>query len=211
MRSDILDIVDYLVCAWWRESGGEDFDKKQSPGFTRIVKLLYLLECWYFQQAQERLTDLSWTYYHYGPYPRDLEPILFEAGMLASSAAKDFRPVFRRKEHLRQAIDPQVQSQIDRLVLDWGCRDLYEILDHVYFETAPMRCAQRGELVDIGLSMEDVSRPRRLSVPALSKKRLRELKQSIQDRPKSKGIRVRYLSSNDPDLVQALEGMKKFE
>jgi hypothetical protein len=50
--------------------------KIQIPQMTRLVKLIYLIELEYFRLKHERLTNLDWKFYHYGPYPPALRSIL---------------------------------------------------------------------------------------------------------------------------------------
>ena len=48
------------------------------PQTTRLVKLMYLAEVEYFRQERERLTNLEWRFYLYGPYPPSLKSVLGE-------------------------------------------------------------------------------------------------------------------------------------
>ena len=212
MKDNVIDIVDALVCARWREFGDEPDEEKYCPGFTIIVKLFYLLECWYFQLHKKRLSDLEWKYYNHGPYSQEVESMLFDARMLeGANRERRFRRVFRRHRGESPEVTDEIKRLVDHIVKDWGDRDLYEVLDHVYYETAPMRDVTRGQVLDLSLALDDVARPRS-AVPSLfTAAEARSIKKKVRNRPRSKGIRVRYLSAEDSDLLQALEGMNKYE
>ena len=61
-------------------------------------------------------------------------------------------------EELNQAAVPaEVSCLLDRVVKQWGDADLNLLLDHVYFDTEPMRDASRGACLDFSTLMPAVS------------------------------------------------------
>jgi uncharacterized protein YwgA len=53
-------------------------------GTTRLVKLLYLIDCDYFKWKRETLTGAAWVFYHYGPYSAELIDVVNRARGLPS-------------------------------------------------------------------------------------------------------------------------------
>ncbi len=116
------------------------------PQITRLVKLMYLTELEYFRQKRERLTDLRWEFYLYGPYPLALRSILGEPDVEINEwrTGKTSKQLVRDEESfMRAKADFDLEAIIGRIVKDWGDADLNQLLDYVYFETEPMRNARR--------------------------------------------------------------------
>ncbi|MBI4535311.1 MAG: DUF4065 domain-containing protein, partial [Ignavibacteriae bacterium] len=133
----------------------EAVDKGKSLGKTRLVKFLYLTEVEYYREIGERLTELRWLFYHYGPYALELEDILAEPKFKRSEfKTEDDRDVilFRVAEPMpsyARRVDVKVSLLVKKIVGRWIDKTLAELLDFVYFETEPMQTAERrGELLD---------------------------------------------------------------
>ena len=133
------------------EASERDF----SVGKTQLVKFLYLVEVEYFRITRQRLTDLRWLFYHYGPYALELEDILahseFHKEQFATQSERDFIR-FRVAEQVRgykTSLDARVTLLIKKIVGRWKDKPLAELLDYVYFETEPMvSVTKRGEVLD---------------------------------------------------------------
>jgi len=137
--------------------------KNYSVGKTQLVKYLYLVELDYFKDNKNRLTDLEWKFYHYGPYAFELESIL----ELPEFAKKEF-PLENGKTYQRFAVaeslqtydlvDTKVSLIIKRVIGQWGDKSLRELLDYVYFETEPMEAVKkRGDVLDFSTIRKEVS------------------------------------------------------
>lgn len=121
------------------------------PAKTRLIKLLYLIEVEHYKHFQNRLTNLKWQFYHYGPYSSEIEQVL-------GSPDIEEIPFFLRDgrqgsqydlaEERNSDVPSEVRRLIDYVVKDWGTTDLNKLLDYVYFETEPMIDARRGEMLD---------------------------------------------------------------
>ncbi|MEX1276915.1 MAG: type II toxin-antitoxin system antitoxin SocA domain-containing protein [Bacteroidota bacterium] len=133
------------------EASERDF----SIGKTQLVKFLYLTEVEYFRITRQRLTDLRWLFYHYGPYALELEDILahpeFHKEQFTTQSERDFIR-FRVAERVRgykSSLDAKVTLIIKRIVGQWKDKPLPELLDYVYFETEPMQeVKKRGDVLD---------------------------------------------------------------
>ena len=133
----------------------EAAEKNRGLGKTRLVKFFYLAEVEYYRDSGERLTDLKWLFYHYGPYALELEGILaereFQKTEIKTQDDKDvilFRVAEPVLPYVRR-IDAKVSLVIKKIVGQWVDRTLAELLDYVYFETEPMqRVNKRGEVLD---------------------------------------------------------------
>lgn len=119
---------------------------------TKLVKLLYLVDVERVTRGQRPLTGLRWRFFHYGPYALELPETLaqmerrelvtrsYQRATLYASApgapdGEDWPPATRR------AIDTVVRRYVPM--------ELNELLDHVYFHTAPMVDARRGDWLDL--------------------------------------------------------------
>jgi len=45
-------------------------------GTTKLIKLLYLVDCEYFKWTRATLTGATWVFYHYGPYSSELIDVI---------------------------------------------------------------------------------------------------------------------------------------
>jgi len=133
----------------------EAAEKNKGLGKTRLVKFLYLTEVEHYRETAERLTDLKWLFYHYGPYALELEGILaereFQRAEIKTQEDKDvilFRVAEPMLPYVRR-VDAKVSLVIKKIVGQWIDRTLAELLDYVYFETEPMQAVnKRGEVLD---------------------------------------------------------------
>jgi hypothetical protein len=126
-------------------------------GAVRLQKLVYLVECEFYRWEQRRLTTLEWIFLHYGPWSAALADVAGQRLNLAPEVLPDGRQfhgiTYSESEFNRlpeRFFDPTLQGVFMRVMESWAARPLDELIDHVYFHTAPMRDAQRGEMLDFG-------------------------------------------------------------
>ena len=120
---------------------------------TKLVKLLYLIDLERAAVAQPSLTGLRWIFFHYGPYalefPETLEPL--EGGKLIVKGYQHSQLFIAAPEAPDGEDWPSsTRRQVDNVIRRFAAMDLNELLDYVYFHTAPMRGAVRGQPLDIG-------------------------------------------------------------
>lgn len=174
------------------------------PQLTRLVKLLYLIELEYYRHNRERLTDLNWMFYHYGPYPPNLRAVLGEPEIETFSwkSGKTSQQIVRDEDTFMEAFaGSDVESLISHIVKEWGDADLNHLLDHVYFETEPMQRAKRGQLLDF--SVVEPQGARKIVI-RLDPAKLNELRARLSERAKSYSPLRRPLSA-PRDLAENME------
>jgi hypothetical protein len=158
------------------------------PAVTRLVKLIYLADIeWRRRHSGEPLADLSWKFLHYGPYAIELAEPLGDPDMEVTDIAG--RGQARRfnfdEESLAQREVPEELSRIIAPLIErWGAADLNELLDYVYFDTAPMESAKRGDLLDFsGLPpVQPTIRPR------FDESKIQRIRERIRARVRSLGL-----------------------
>jgi len=146
LRALVSYIVDYL-----RAQGA-------SFAYTKVVKLLYLIDVEYCRSVGRTLTGLRWTFHHFGPWDDQLRAVLhghvegiepvevftskgFQATTWRVIDAPDPDIVFKR---------PLERLVVDRVLNAWGDFETNIVLDHVYRDTEPMHSARFGEELDFG-------------------------------------------------------------
>jgi hypothetical protein len=136
-----------------------------APVKTRLVKLAYLVELAFARAGAERVTDLDWRFHHYGPYAAGVDQVI--DSLLATKALRPIRPKpgALRPIHLYRArfppaglLAPELRAVTDEVVSRWGRAELEDLLNHVYFETAPMRAAVRGQTLDLAAEETEAGR-----------------------------------------------------
>lgn len=178
MATDPLLLVDLI----YRDS------KRQNlllPQITRLTKLMYLAEVEYFRQKRDRLTDLKWIFYLFGPYPLALRTVLGEPEIETNEwrTGKTSKYIVRDEDtFMRAKADFDLEAIIGRVVKEWGDADLNQLLDYVYFETEPMQNAKRGDVLDFSAVGQAV--PKRIQI-SLDRARLKELGKKISERAKA--------------------------
>jgi hypothetical protein len=174
------------------------------PQITRLVKLMYLAEVEYFRQERERLTDLTWNFYLYGPYPASLTRVLGEPELEFNEwkTGKISKHIVRNEDVFERAkADPNTELIVTRLVKEWGDADLNQLLDYVYFETEPMQNAKRGDHLDFSTV---APAPRKKIQIKLDRSKLGELRKHLAERAKAYSG-LRQPSTPSPDLSENLE------
>jgi hypothetical protein len=133
----------------------EAAEKGKTLGKTRLIKFLYLTEVEYCREIGERLTDLKWLFYRYGPYAFELESILaereFQRVEIKTPSDQD-ATLFRIAEQLvpfSRKVDTKLSLIIKMIVGHWIDKTFAELLDYVYFQTEPMLAVdKRGQILD---------------------------------------------------------------
>jgi len=176
------DVLGYLILEV-AERGG-------TLGKTKLVKLAYLTDIEHYARVSRTLTGFRWVYHYYGPYSFDLDAAL---AALDLDIPQESVPttggyqatVFRvtRSDDLRSRIRLSEQAtRVAERVLDrWALEDLYPLLSHVYFDTAPMKGASPGDILDFStIPPAPVGRPPRLELPPTDERRLRGIREAFQ-------------------------------
>jgi hypothetical protein len=180
------------------------------PQITRLVKLLYLAEVEYYRRERQRLTDLDWKFYLYGPYPMSLKSVLGEPEIETNEwkPGKSSKHIVRDEEtFMRARADFKVETIIKSIVEDWSDADLNQLLDFVYFETEPMQNARRGDDLDFSTIQPLTSKKIQIS---LDHEKLGILRKRLAERAKAYA-ELRQASTPSDELSNNLEVWDKEE
>jgi len=153
-----------------------------TPPVTRLVKILYLADLeWRRSHQGEPLTNLSWKFWHFGPYAPEIGEVFGtkDVESVELKSGKQCKFLTFKPDEVRSGGVPNSVSKLFNLILErWGGTDLNDLLDYVYFETEPMETAQRGQPLDFS-----TVRPIAQSVvPNLDTEKLRDLRKSFRKR-----------------------------
>lgn len=125
---------------------------------TKLVKLLYLIDVERIAEQSKPITGLRWVFYHYGPYALELPEILepMEGRQLIVTPFKDAK-LYRAAPDAPKGDDwpSGTRRVVDGVIRHYAGLELNELLDHVYFHTAPMIAAVRGEPLNMERARTD--------------------------------------------------------
>ena len=191
-------------------------DRGGSTNKTKLLKFLYLADIAYYRAKGEMLTCFHWIFHLYGPWTSDFDPIVSDmVGKQLISVtewehdegeAQYFKT--ENKVDLNDLIDNlDAQHELSLELDSWADKPLGELLDHIYFETEPMRDAKRGSSLDF----RTVDRTRRIrsyrrlrSYP--TKEKIAEVRAKLVQ--PEKPVTEAYTSPRyDEDYVELMESL----
>jgi Protein of unknown function (DUF4065) len=179
----LTDLIS-AVAGYVSDSGG-------APTKTKLLKLLYLLDIDQFRRSKKTLTGFDWIFYLYGPWATSYDDALADA--LAADAVRITGPqdadegatfVNAIGNHPLSDVFPNVTQELaaKRIIEAWANRPTVELLDYVYFHTAPMRHAERGARLDFNTVNEEQRPPHYFPLKSkLEEKDLKRLRRRFQD------------------------------
>ena len=103
------------------------------------------------------MSGVDWSFYHYGPYAFEIDDVLGDLALdipqesvktARGHAAIVFRAGYNLQSRLGEYVETQELNLVRRVIQKWGEVELNSLLDHVYFNTEPMKNAKRGEILD---------------------------------------------------------------
>jgi len=174
-----------------------------APVKTRLVKLAYLVELAFARAGAERITDLDWRFHHYGPYAAGVDQAI--DSLLATKALRPVKPkqgavhpiyLYRARFPPAGLLGPELRAVTDEVVARWGRAELEDLVNHVYFETAPMRSAVRGQTLDLAAAAADSAPAENyapLEPPELSEqlgRRMAEWRRDLRVAPRPAPVQV---------------------
>jgi hypothetical protein len=126
---------------------------------TKLLKLLYLFDVEYYRVHRQTFTGFCWKFFHLGPWAAEFDPALeglvMKGALSQQRSNTEFETVFYRSAERidpREAFSNVKDEYILRGVLKlWGKRSTGEILDYVYFQTAPMEAGIRNAPLDFSV------------------------------------------------------------
>jgi uncharacterized protein YwgA len=135
-------------------------DLQASFGKVKLTKILYLIDVENYSRRGKTLTGLDWHFLFYGPYTSQIEDILrgleFDIPQEEVTTKEGYKAyTFRPSRYAYVDVDDTLsigeKATVDNVIKRWGLEDLNSILDHVYFETEPMKQGTRGERLDFSI------------------------------------------------------------
>jgi hypothetical protein len=123
---------------------------------TKLLKLLYLLDIEAYRQTGQTLTGFDWIFHRFGPWAASYDDALADAAQAnrVKIAAREFDEGATFINSVEKVPISQVFTNIvqeltaKRIIEAWATKPTVELLDYVYFHTAPMRDAERHAALD---------------------------------------------------------------
>jgi hypothetical protein len=158
MNVNIPELIQYIT--WLATERGDVL----SP--IRMVKFLYLADLYFARKNEGKtLTGWPWRFVHYGPFCSECLNAIDEAVNRGLIAAISYESSFDEEEHLLYKCEleeqPDTASKLPFYVLGplqtsikkWA-DDTFALLDHIYFETEPMKNVDPGDTLDFSTAKE---------------------------------------------------------
>ncbi len=157
----------------------------------RLVKFLYLADVYHARyQSGQTLTGWPWRFVFYGPYCREAMAAIDRARSRGLITTKPYQSKYDQEEHLlyggsgqdlsalRAALPLAVVGNLSSAIARWGS-DTQGLLDHVYFETEPMKHVGRGSILDFS-SCRPLERPAEIAMKRLSRNQLARAREALR-------------------------------
>jgi hypothetical protein len=123
---------------------------------TRLIKLLYLVDLAHSAKTGRPATGLRWYYHRHGPYATGVEDSLdhmvgrtLSMESTSTAAGGEAMVLRARTPPPPDLLPARLAAITDEVLARWARVELSELLAHVYFETGPMRGAERGDDLDL--------------------------------------------------------------
>ena len=145
---NLTDLIAAVATAV-RDCGG-------APNKTKILKLLYLLYIESYRKTGVPVTGFDWKFYKYGPWAASYDGAL-QAAVQANKIFFNVREFDEGATFINPTerlplsqVFPDIIQQLTakKIIETWAARPTVELLDYVYFHTAPMRDAVRNQALD---------------------------------------------------------------
>lgn len=199
------------------------WDAERRPTRTRLMKLAYLFDLGYAQtHGGHTWTGFEWRFHHFGPYARALQAVLDAMdGVDADEEqhAHGDRPYSvyggahgaRWDAELERVLGRPERTTLNSVMQQWAGAELNALLDYVYFETAPMATAKRGDVLDFSIPQHELFLRRVPHNPILSPEFLARLRARLASAPApSPGVPLtsltRPLGEREERLLRRAEG-----
>ena len=175
---------------------------------TKLLKFLYLLDLEAYRETRHTLTGFSWRFHLYGPWAPEYQDVL---GGLEKAGKITLRPGTRTDLDTvfvdatdRVPLDkafPAIKTELRarRIIEAWADRPTGEILDYVYFHTAPMVGAERDTPLNLDAVLDEEPRPDYVrSEIKLDPKDLQKKRRELRDALNAAGRRRQAMPLDPP-------------
>jgi len=173
---DLARLVQAILCRVKEQRG--------SVTKTKLLKYLYLFDIASYRLTGTTITGFSWIFHRFGPWTVEFEKqyVTWQGVAIDVKNVGDAQVVWSLEPvEMGQAVSsPDLEREFRRIVDEWADASLGRMLDHVYFETEPMRAAERGNALDF-FNVKTATEPviRRLPQRTIDAKLLRSLREKI--------------------------------
>jgi hypothetical protein len=129
---------------------------------TKLLKLLYLFDVEYYRVHRHTFTGFRWKFFHLGPWAPEFDPLL--QGMVRIGALRERRSSNANTDSEACFYSTKVpvdtgaaftklgeEGLLRKVLIRWGEAPTGDILNHVYFQTAPMESAVRNQPLDFSV------------------------------------------------------------
>jgi len=192
---------------------------------TNLLKLIYFFDVEFYRQHGTQFSGFDWKFYHLGPWTAEYDELLSELKeqRLVTEipfARAEFEGVTLKSESdipLRDAVGNGLdESELIRILNDWGAETTGRLLDYVYFQTEPMEFAERNQPLDFShISRERAAKYRRSVsnvTPGLIAKRKREYMARLEARRVASSSTGPFTpASYDEEFARAMEKMERLQ
>jgi len=182
MAINILELIQYIT---WLST-----EREEALSPIRLVKFIYLADLYYARKNKGlTLTGWTWRFVHYGPFCVESLQAIKEAVDKGFIEAFPFESQFDEEEHFLYKCESDAEPAIGSMlpyyvagllqpaIIKWA-GDTYGLLDHIYFETEPMKNVYPGDILDFS-KIQEVIAVKRISMKKLSKQKLAEGKDLV--------------------------------
>lgn len=121
------------------------------PDKLQFTKLLYLIDYCRYSLKGEKVTDIQWIFYHYGPWayemPNIMDGVMERYPFGWEDRSEEYgghMPRFDPAEKLERSIEVLISKVVNAFRL----KDTNTIIEWCYKQTEPMRAATRGDVLD---------------------------------------------------------------
>lgn len=125
------------------------------PDKIQFTKYLYLIDYCQCRYTAEQATDISWIFYHYGPWSPDASAVMNGVQDHFRLGWRDFTDDDDREfygfDPVKDRLSTSLEGFIHRIVQHFKARDVTDLIDFCYKQTEPMLKAQRGERLDFSV------------------------------------------------------------
>jgi len=186
---------------------------------VRLVKFLYLADLYYARAHEGRtLTTFPWAFVHYGPYCSEAFNAIQKAESAGIICMKSLESKFSDDEmyslfycedtsdldEIENNIPIEIIGSLKTAIKKYG-DDTPFLLDHVYFETEPMKEARKGKLLDFSKARSPIP-TKEIALRAIPKKRIelaRSYVKALGEKFESNRLRLEKEKSEGKKLKDA--------
>jgi hypothetical protein len=139
--------------------------ERGAVGRTRLMKFLYLADVLFFRKEGKIFTGYPWKFYHFGPWAQEAQQDidlaatthLIETESTTGEAGDVYLYKYRGQDpEIWRELGLEFETALRREIKRWIAEPLEKFLDYIYFDTPPMRDAQRGDLLTFRQEAEEL-------------------------------------------------------